>query len=246
LAATESSRPDAAKGALSAQLLGELLALIAHDLRNPLSALRSNVGFIESLIEKPDDDSKEAIADALVSCDTIAHIIDNVELLIHELSGAEAQGRSPIPIGAVVVEAVERSKPLAQSHRVNVELAPGAKDVGLRVNANRDMLVRCVGNLVKNAIQHAGESPVTIGVRKDGNRAVVTVRDGGAALDLGQSVSPFTAPGQIACKHAPGGRYSRGLGLFSATIAARAAGATLGAVVSEPAGNQFELSLELA
>jgi signal transduction histidine kinase len=235
------------KEALSAELLGELLSLIAHDLRNPLSALRSNVGFIESLIEKPDDDSKEAVADALTSCDTIAHIIDNVELLIHELSGAQTQARSPIPIGPVLSEVVERSKTLAQSHRVSVELEPGAKDVALRVNTNRDMLVRCLGNLVKNAIQHAAESAVAIGVRQEAGKAIVMVRDGGALLDLGLGESPFTAPGQVACKHAAGGRYSRGLGLFSATVAARAAGATLDAVAPRSgAGNQFELSLGLA
>src|SRR5690606_3048732 len=72
---------------LTAEVLGELLGLLAHDLRNPLSALHSNVGYLGSLSERYDDDAKEAIADALLSCDSLRTVIDSVEILSHVLTG---------------------------------------------------------------------------------------------------------------------------------------------------------------
>ena len=63
------------------ELVGELLGLFAHDLRNPLSALQSNASYLEST-PGIDQDSLEAIADLLVACDGLAHIIDNLDVFM--------------------------------------------------------------------------------------------------------------------------------------------------------------------
>src|SRR6186713_3605789 len=94
----EAASSEAASGeTLAAALLGELLGLLAHDLRNPLSALHSNVGYLGSLSDKYDDDAREAIADALLSCDGLRIIIDSVEILSHVLT--EATGFDPAAFG---------------------------------------------------------------------------------------------------------------------------------------------------
>ena len=72
---------------LESELLGGLLALIVHDLRNPLSALHSNASFLQSARDAVSTDFKEALEDVSASCEALGHIIDNVELLSLKLRG---------------------------------------------------------------------------------------------------------------------------------------------------------------
>src|SRR6186713_225154 len=62
---------------IESQLIGELLGLLAHDLRNPLSALHSNLGYLDTVLSSHDDEAREAVEDGVVSCDGLSHVIDN-------------------------------------------------------------------------------------------------------------------------------------------------------------------------
>ena len=58
-----------------------LLALLAHDLRSPLAAVMTNLGFVEGSIPPSDIDAVEAIADARLSCTMLEHLIANLDVL---------------------------------------------------------------------------------------------------------------------------------------------------------------------
>ena len=74
---------------------------------------------------------------------------------------------------------------------------------------------------------------------------IVDHLDRALAPELAESA--FTARGQLDCKSHPGGRYSRGLGLFAAAVAARASGAALSTETPRPGfTNAFELAAPLA
>jgi signal transduction histidine kinase len=225
-------------------LLAQLLALLAHDLRNPLSALHSNAGYLQSAIGTQSDDLHEALDDVVSSCSSLGTIIDNLELLGVALEDAPSPEPSPLSLTDVALEAMQQCQALAGSYRVELVLdkQPNA-DAGFAL-ANRDMLRRALGNLIRNAIQHGTrDTPVRIVVE----RGAMRVEDGGPALAPELVTSAFTAPGQLECKSHPAGRYSRGLGLFAASIAARAAGAELTVVApSRGVGNAFELRVPLA
>ena len=51
------------KEELSSELISSLLGLFAHDLRNPLSALHSNVSFLGSVLGTGDNDAREGLED---------------------------------------------------------------------------------------------------------------------------------------------------------------------------------------
>ena len=51
------------KEELSPELVSALLGLFAHDLRNPLSALHSNVSFLGSVVGPQDTEAREALDD---------------------------------------------------------------------------------------------------------------------------------------------------------------------------------------
>lgn len=232
---------------LKPELIGDLLGLIAHDLRNPLSALHSNVSFLDSVFADADEDAREALADSIVSCDGLLHIIANLDLLAHALRGAHRLSSGPVPLAPLVADAAARVVGAAKSHAVELVVDPALESLPTRVQTHRDMLGRALGNLLHNAIQHGGSAaPVRVSAREQDGRAYVRVVDGGTPLAAELRESCFSAVGQLSCKGMGGGRYGRGIGLFSARVAAAAAGATVAWFQPDSGGNGFELSVSVA
>jgi signal transduction histidine kinase len=229
---------------LESHLVGGLLGLIVHDLRNPLSALHSNASFLQSVRDVTSPDAKEALEDVSASCEALGHIIDNVELLALSLRGDKRFEQNSFSVRELIADALSRSKSLATSYAVRVEFTPSpAADV--RLATSREMLGRALGNLIKNGIQHAQDgSPVRVSAHIEGPRVVLLVEDGGAPVAADFHDKAFTAEGQVSAKGLVGARYSRGIGLFAARLAAEAAGAQVRSVPAPGgSGNAFELSV---
>jgi signal transduction histidine kinase len=212
------------KEELSSELISSLLGLFAHDLRNPLSALHSNVSFLGSVLGTGDNDAREALEDVAASSDALGHITDNLELFALALEGAKPREGQEFPLRELLREAGQKSRRFAESYRVALDVDVESSSE-LRGFANRDMLLRSLSNLVRNAIQHAGESGrVLVRAARDGAVVVVRVTDSGAPLAPDVREQAFTPEGQLSTKNVSGGRYSRGLGLYAARIAASIAG----------------------
>jgi two-component system sensor histidine kinase BaeS len=230
---------------IESQLIGELLGLLAHDLRNPLSALHSNLGYLDTVLSSHDDEAREAVEDGVVSCDGLSHVIDNVDLLGQVLRGGLRVQRSPSPAAALIAGAVERCQPAARSHGLTLELDARARQLHAAVDVGRDLATRALTNLVRNSIQHAPPgSTVAVTATVEAKCVCIQVRDSGSSLTEDIRESAFTAEGQVAAKARANSRYSRGMGLYCARLAAKLCGAEI-VVLETPAqgGNIFQLSL---
>jgi signal transduction histidine kinase len=230
---------------IESQLIGELLGLLAHDLRNPLSALHSNLGYLDTVLSSHDDEAREAVEDGVVSCDGLSHVIDNVDLLGQVLRGGLRVQRSPSPAAALIAGAVERCQPAARSHGLTLELDARARQLHAAVDVGRDLATRALTNLIRNSIQHAPPgSTVAVTASVEARSVYIQVRDSGTSLTDDIRESAFTAEGQVAAKARANSRYSRGMGLYCARLAAKLCGAEID-VLETPAqgGNIFQLSL---
>ena len=218
---------------LQPELTGQLIALVAHDLRNPLSALQSNVSFVASSSNISDPERQEALDDAGISCEALAHIIDNLDVVSQYLLGKRQASRIRISASGVISEVVGRFERLARSHGGRLSIPRELLGNDIYVRSNREMLSRALGNLVSNSIQYGGGGAIRIDVRIESANCLFSISDCGTPVvnDLRQSV--FTATGQITAKSKGGGRYSRGLGLLAAAIAAEAAGAQVQAMEAD-------------
>jgi signal transduction histidine kinase len=225
---------------LSSELVSALLGLFAHDLRNPLSALHSNVSFLGSVVGAGDTEAHEALEDVAASSDALGHITDNLELFAIALDGAKPREPHDFPVRELLREAAQKSRRFAESYRVTLEVDTESGGT-LRAFANRDMLQRSLSNLIRNAIQHAGETgKVTVRAAQEASELVIGVSDSGVPLASEMAEQAFTAEGQLSTKNVSGGRYSRGLGLYAARIAAAVAGARVRGG-SAPNAARFEL-----
>lgn len=230
---------------VGAELVGELLALIAHDLRNPLSALSSNLGFLASVSGTNDRDVAEAIQDSLISCDGLSHLIDNIDLFGQELRAQDAHAIGPLSIGPLIASTVTRCTQVAASHGLQLKLEPSVAKIDQEVNSNADMLARCLSNLIRNSLQHAPAGSVVRVSAGVADRTVqITVRDSGVDLPGDLESNAFTAAGQLSAKAHHTGRYSRGLGLYAAKIAANAAQARISVRSDDSSRNIFTLIVE--
>jgi two-component system, OmpR family, sensor histidine kinase SenX3 len=235
------------KEEIGTSVVGHLLALLAHDLRNPLSALHSNVAFLSSVLNEPDEDVADALADGMVSCDGLTHIIDNIDLLGQCLRQSSFPPHAPLGVLALVEEVLRRCQRMASSHSVDVVLEPAQLTPIVEVTGIRDLLVRALSNLVQNCVQNSPpRSQVVVSIRLERRHVAVLVLDHCQVLDPAMWEQIFTPEGQIAAKSSSAGRYSRGLGLYAAQLAAMASGASV-QVVPAPSGfaNALELRLPL-
>lgn len=126
-------------------VLGKLLAGVAHEVRNPLAAIRSTV----QLYQRLPPESREATA-----LDSVLHGVDRLNDLVSRLlffvrSGHEE--RRAVDVNAVVEETLTLLRAQADSQRVVVrtELASDLP----RVHGSAQALQQVVVNLVTNALQ---------------------------------------------------------------------------------------------
>lgn len=230
-------------GELDKKLVGELLGLLSHDLRNPLAAFHSNLEYLVSTLRNLDEEANEALSDGKVSCDGLSHIIDNLDLLGQVMRSGEKRPVGPCQLSTVVSAAVKRCRGMAQSHGVMLKLDPDVPRLHALLEGPREMHVAALTNLIRNSIQHApGASAVQVSASVASNSVSILVSDDGLPVPLVLRDVAFSAVGQVESRSRSNCRYSRGLGLFCARVAACLCRGQIEAEGEDGAqGNRFRL-----
>lgn len=229
---------------LDVATISQLLALLAHDLRNPLAILSTNLGFVGTTLSGDDADLAEAMTDATASCAALERLVANLDVIALTLRG-EPPPPETLSLRRATSEAMGRVKSHADSLRVGLELHDDDEE-GLSVKAQPLLWARALDNLLANAVQYAKPGDVVrveVGARDE--RGVVTVVDAGPIVPEAEREDVLSAGGQMRAKGRLEARYGRGVGLYVAAVAARAAGADV-SVGERGACSAFELGAPLA
>lgn len=222
--------------------LPELLALLAHDLKNPLAAVLANLSFLQSSLSH-DADMHDAIVDARLASEVLQRLVGNLELIGRELGDATAGRRMvDFPLRALADEVCGHEREQAEGRHLFLVVH---EPPGLRISAraDRDRALRALGNLVSNAVQHApAGSEITIECARLDGACEIVVADDGPIVPAALREVVVSAAGQGSSKSRSDGRYGRGLALMVAAVAARHAG---GAFAIEQRGGRSALVLRL-
>ncbi len=158
----------------------EFLAMLAHELRNPIAPIRNAVhvlrlcGSSDPEMEKPRRSSIGNSGSSLawsMTCSTSRE----------SRGGKFAFNSSPSNVRTVVTSAVETSRPLieARKHQLTVSLPQEP----VFVNADRDRLSQVLSNLLNNAAKYTESGgSISVQAEQDGEEAVFRVRDTGAGI----------------------------------------------------------------
>ncbi len=201
------------------RLLGQLLALLVHDLRNPVATIGANLSYVSEVGSGTlDTDAQEALNDSTSALQGLTSGLDNMAFLSRWVANEPAAAALE---GSVVdalrsVAARERPSVLTLAIGDGVARARGAQT-----------LPRLLEILLANAEQHAAGKPVTLRALREGDDVIIEVEDTGRAIAAELRDIAFTAAGQLKLKERSDGRYGRSLGLFAAGLLAQAMGARL-------------------
>ncbi|HLK12104.1 MAG TPA: MASE1 domain-containing protein [Candidatus Binatia bacterium] len=217
----------------------EFIAMLAHELRNPLAALDIAV----HLLGKRGDERKRFADQAERQVKLLLRLVDDLLDVSRITAGKMTLRRQPILLGEVVARALETVRPLieARRHTCTVSLPPAP----LRLEADPDRLAQVFGNLLSNAARYTAPGGViSLGAEQQDHDVVVRITDTGIGLApelLPQLFDPFVR-GDAAHALAQGGL---GIGLTIVRRLVQMHGGRVEAGSSGPHGTEFRVYLPL-
>ncbi|HZN95588.1 MAG TPA: HAMP domain-containing sensor histidine kinase, partial [Myxococcales bacterium] len=159
----------------------ELLAIVAHDLRNPLSSIRTSAGLLERVAERAGDERVEKTIQIIArSAERMDRLIN--DLLDFALIQAErlTVERRPVDAASVIQETVEMFRPTAAEKEIQID---GQCGEGLLLHGDRDRVLQILSNLVGNAIKFTPErGSVTVCAERSGPDALFEISDTGLGI----------------------------------------------------------------
>jgi signal transduction histidine kinase len=213
------------------------LAILGHDLRNPLSAIAMNARL---LTESPSGNTDIAeIGEGIASS---ARAMDGIiqDLLVFaggQLGASMPLDKEDVDLRALVRDVARETRSYCSSCSVRVEDASGDLSGWWDAGWLRQML----SNLLGNAIQH-GDGIIEIAAEAQNGDVLLTVRNGGKPIP--PALLPFIF-NPLVRPHSPGElrRGSLGLGLYIAKEVVKAHGGAINVESKAETGTVFTIRL---
>jgi two-component system OmpR family sensor kinase len=177
LAELEQSHEDL-KNTLDAQR--RFVADASHELRTPMTAIRTNLEFLARVPGAREEDRHAALHDVLAEMRRMESLVGDLLALARLEATAAGQVRRPVRLDHL----------LADIHRDALRLAPSGVEVLLEpprlphvwVAGDRDDLRRAVWNLVDNALKYTPEGRIVLRLVLGEGMAELQVRDSGIGI----------------------------------------------------------------
>ena len=194
----------------------EFLAMLSHELRNPLAPIRNGL----HILEHAPDDSPQAERARTVVDRQVAHLtrlVDDLLDITRITAGKIRLQRSALNLSHVLQKAADDAEALFSTGEI--EFSVSLPDEPILVDGDTVRLAQVVGNLLHNAVKFTPKGRVTLALEKDEKQelAVIRVADTGLGIEpevCARLFEPFTQGERTLA------RSSGGLGLGLALVKA--------------------------
>jgi signal transduction histidine kinase/DNA-binding response OmpR family regulator len=217
----------------------EFLAMLGHELRNPLAPILTAVELIKMRGDSPARREHQVIER---QARHLVRLVDDLLDVSRVTRGKIALRRAAVELGAVVAKAIETASPLIEQrhHRLLVDVAAA----GLLVFGDEARLVQVVSNLLTNAAKYTDPGgEIRVRARRAGGEIVLSVADTGAGIPadlLPVLFDAFVQGSRTMDRHAGG----LGLGLAIARSLTALHGGSIEAYSEGPGrGSEFVIRL---
>lgn len=164
--------------------MNQFLAILGHELRNPLAPIRNALEILRTTEAEP--------STVLAASGMMERQVNHMIRLVDDLLDVSriSQGkidlrRARTDLTALVGHVVEGAQSLAQPKNLELTLHSTEEALYLRVDPTR--ISQIVGNLINNACKFTPEGGhVTVSLSREGDQAVIRVRDDGIGIAPGQ------------------------------------------------------------
>ncbi|HET9624339.1 MAG TPA: GAF domain-containing protein [Kofleriaceae bacterium] len=181
----------------------EFLAMLGHELRNPLAPIRTALDLMEFKASGVLQNERDVIARQV---DHLSRLVDDLLDVSRITRGKVQLNRSVVELGGVLTKAIEMASPLLekQSHRLIIDV-PRA---GLLVEADPIRLAQVFQNLIANAAKYTKtHGEIEVRASADDHNIYVAVRDNGIGIapDLLAHLFELFTQGERSIDRAEGG-----------------------------------------
>jgi PAS domain S-box-containing protein len=158
----------------------EFLAMLAHELRNPLAPLR-NASELLAMIARDEPRTQFSVDVIKRQVTQLTRLVDDLLDVSRITQGRIELTREPLELGAVIAQAMEAVEPLLRDKRHRVSVVSGSRP--LHVNGDNTRLVQCVSNVLTNAAKYTDrEGEIRVHSYEDGGSAVIEISDNGIGI----------------------------------------------------------------
>ena len=213
----------------------EFIAMVAHDLKNPLTTMK---GFAQ-LLQRRGAYNERNVATIVAQANRLERLIDDLRDVARIDAGRLALVRTSVDLAALVRANVEESRALSDAHTIHLE-SPDEPVIGLW-DAGR--LAQVIENLLANAVKYSPDGgAITVHVAGTDDEARLAVIDEGIGIPpeaLARIFERFyRADAGVAAN-----RKGLGLGLYISKALVEAHGGTIAAESRSPTGSAFSVTL---
>jgi PAS domain S-box-containing protein len=157
----------------------EFLAILAHELRNPLAPVRTAVALLKRLPQGKQADVARDIIDRQVT--GLARLIDDLMDISRISQGKIQLRKEPASLSMAILNAVEATRPLMEAARQSLAITITPEP--LQVHGDPARLVQVFTNLLNNASKYSPDgSGIELSAAVEEGVAVVSVRDHGVGI----------------------------------------------------------------
>jgi len=222
----------------------EFLAMVSHELKNPLSSILLFSRYMES--RSLSEDKAREIGQLITrASQRMFQLIEDL-LEIHQLEQGQLHFQ-PEPVGLaswlaeLAQEYSEKARHKQQELLLAIDLA-----TELRLQIDPQRLRQVLENLLSNALKFSpAGSQIQLAATGNANAVLIAVSDSGPGLSSQDQTRVFQKFARLSAQPT-GGEHSSGLGLYISQQLMQAMGGELRYRAQAPAGACFELHLPLA
>ena len=219
----------------------DFVANVSHELRTPIGALAV---LAEAIAGGSESEVTAQLAERMVrESERLARIVEDL-LDLSLLEAQERAGREPLPVAALVGDAVDQVRGAADTRGISIDASGISAE--LRIVCDRRQVVSAIFNLLDNAVKYSEPGqPVEVNAERRGDRCAIAVRDHGMGIpsrDLERIFERFYRVDRARSRQTGG----TGLGLAIVRHTAQAHGGEVTVESHEGEGTTFTLFLPAA
>ncbi|HDR9050481.1 hybrid sensor histidine kinase/response regulator [Burkholderia vietnamiensis] len=160
---------------------------IAHDLRTPLTELRSRLEvLLLGLRKKGDEDTLGQLEVAMTDVDRVIGIFNALLRLAEIDAGVRRSGFVKSDVVTILSDAVEFYQPVAELRGISLTLLL-CSETEVLAEVDPLLLAQAIGNLIDNALKYAQDNgEVEVSLCERGDRIEVTVSDDGPGIPFAE------------------------------------------------------------
>lgn len=224
----------------SEQLRANLLRMISHDLRIPLTTISGNASNLMSNGSSFDEATKQQIySDIYNDSLWLINLVENLLYATRIEEGRMTLRTSTELLSDILEEAERHIRRKSGSHPLSVS----CEDELLLVRADAKLVVQVITNIADNAVKYTPPgTPISITARKCGNLAEIRIADTGNGIPDEEKEKIFE---KFYCGNhkIADNRRSLGLGLYLCRAIVEAHGGTISVADQHPHGAVFRFTL---